>query len=251
MKTLEPTQEPKAGTPEFLQRRYYEATSRHFDEWHMEDFEHNEALRYISLLLGSLDAESVLDVGCGTGRGIRYFMQHHPALRVHGVDPARAQLDHAMKAGVPGEILTQYDGVKLPFENGAFDIVCEFGALHHAAQPNVVVSEMTRVARKAVFISDCNRFGDGSYLARVTKLLLYKSGLWPLADRLKTGGKGYVLSDTDGLAYSYSVFDSLDVVACWADRVILIPTVSEKPVRSWFHPLLTSRNILVCGLKNV
>jgi hypothetical protein len=32
-------------------------------------------------------------------------------------------------------------------------------------------------------------------------------GLWPVVDRLKTGGKGYVYGEGDGVSYSYSAFD--------------------------------------------
>jgi hypothetical protein len=64
-----------------------------------------------------------------------------------------------------------------------------------------------------VFISDANNFGQGSLLLRAIKQGLHRTGLWPLADYLKTRGKGYTLSDGDGLAYSYSVFDSLKAIA--------------------------------------
>ncbi len=83
---------------------------------------------------------------------------------------------------------------------------------------------------------------------RLFKLALYKTGLWGVANYLKTGGKGYLITDGDGLAYSYSVYDSFPLLSHWADRLILIPQDSQK-FASWFHPLLTSSAILVCALK--
>jgi hypothetical protein len=122
--------------------------------------------------------------------------------------------------------------------------------LHHVPEPDAVIREMMRVARKAVIIIDGNRFGQGSWPMRLLKLALYKAGLWGVIDYIKTGGKGYILSPGDGVHYSFSVYDSLHLIAAWADQLILIPTESYKAT-SWFHPLLTAEVVLVCALKDV
>ena len=116
-------------------------------------------------------------------------------------------------------------------------------------RPNDVVKEMLRVARRAVFLSDANRFGQGSKLSRALKLLLCKGRMCGMANWVKTGGKGYTFSEGDGVAYSYSVFDSYGTVSEWAERIILIPTMKLEQ-RSWLHPLLTSDHILLCGIRN-
>ena len=59
----------------------------------------------------------------------------------------------------------------------ALDAVCAFGVMHHVKRPAIVVGEMMRVARRAIFISDSNRFGQGSMPARRVKLLLWRFGL--------------------------------------------------------------------------
>ena len=104
---------------------------------------------------------------------------------------------------------------------------CEFAVLHHVPDPDSVLEEMLRVSRRAVFLSDDNRFGHGRLLARLLKVGLYKTRLWPVANYVNTMGRGYTVSDGDGLAYSYSVFDSLSRLAGWADRVVVIPTAGE------------------------
>jgi hypothetical protein len=109
---------------------------------------------------------------------------------------------------------------------------------------------MLRVARRAVFICDSNRFGQGSGIARLTKLALYKTRLWGLYTYLRTRGKGYMITEGDGLAYSYSVYDSFDLVARWADRVILVPSEPKGKANSWFHPLLNSPGVLMCAIKD-
>ena len=120
--------------------------------------------------------------------------------------------------------------------------------LHHVSQPSAVVGEMLRVARKAVIILDSNRFGQGPPLVRAVKLGLYKLRLWPLANFLKTCGKGYLFTEGDGVAYSYSAYDSFDQIAKWADRLIVIPSEPGKPA-SWLHPLLTAGGVLVGAFK--
>lgn len=126
--------------------------------------------------------------------------------------------------------------------------MCEFATLHHAPDPNGIVKEMLRVARKGILLCDSNRFGQGPIAARLLKLALYKCGLWKPFTYLRTMGKGYRITEGDGLAYSYSVYDSLTAISQWADRVILIPTALVRS-KSWFHPLLTSGGILVCATK--
>jgi hypothetical protein len=67
---------------------------------------------------------------------------------------------------------------------------------------------MLRVARKAIFISDSNNFGQGSLISRAIKQSINALGLWPVANFLKTRGQGYLITEGDGLAYSYSVFNN-------------------------------------------
>jgi hypothetical protein len=85
--------------------------------------------------------------------------------------------------------------------------------MHHLPRPSTAVSEMTRVARSAIFISDNNRFGHGSALARGAKLLIHSARLWPLYEVLRTRGRGYVESPGDGVFYSYSLYDSIGTLS--------------------------------------
>jgi ubiquinone/menaquinone biosynthesis C-methylase UbiE len=233
---------------EKIKREYYTRTAELFDEWHGADDEHNIALEYISALLPVYGISSILDVGCGTGRGVKHFLERHPTLTVRGIEPVAAMREQAVSKGIPPDHLVEGRGEALPFADDSFDAVCEFGMLHHVEKPAAVVAEMTRVARKAVFLSDFNRFGHGRILARMTKLALYKSRLWGGARLIRTLGRNYHLSEHDGLGYSYSVFDSFDLLARWASSVVLIPTRSGNRM-NWFHPLLTSDEILVCAVR--
>jgi SAM-dependent methyltransferase len=247
----EPTQGGKPPQAADFQAVYYTATAGVYDAMHVhEDDGHAVALRFISAFVTPLQIRSMLDVGCGTGRAVRHFRAQHSDIRVRGVEPIRALIRQAVEInGVPAGHVVCGRGESLPYPDGSFDALCELGILHHVPDPNAVVREMLRVARRAVFLSDANRFGQGSRFGRLAKLALYRLGLWPLANYVKTGGRGYDVSAGDGLAYSYSVFDSYELLAQWASRVILVPT-SPSSAGSWAHPLLTAGQVLACATRD-
>ncbi len=233
-----------------LQRRYYSETAADYDVMHAHEGDDDYGnIKLVAALLRMIEARNVLDVGAGTGRGVRHLLDAIPDLTVRGIEPVAALIQQAEQKNrvAPGVIL-QGVGEELPFADASFDAVCSFSILHHIAKPDAVIREMLRVAKRMVLIADSNRFGQGSRAARLLKLALCKAKLWGVVNYLKTGGKGYAITPGDGLAYSYSVYDSFDLLGEWADQLILIPAESGKP-KSWLHPLLTSQGVLVCALK--
>jgi ubiquinone/menaquinone biosynthesis C-methylase UbiE len=97
----------------------------------------------------------------------------------------------------------------LAFADESFDLVCAFAALHHIRERRLAISEMLRVARRGIFISDVNIYGQGSFPVRMLKGICYRLRLWPIAFFLKTCGRNCNCSEADGISYSYSVFDDL------------------------------------------
>jgi ubiquinone/menaquinone biosynthesis C-methylase UbiE len=235
-----------------IQRQYYAETAAEYDAAHeLEGDNDPRILRLVRTMLRMVDAKSVLDVGAGTGRGVRHLIDNMPGLTVRGIEPVAERIEQAVKyKGIPEGTILQGVGEKLPFENRSFDAACAFGMIHHLPRPNDVVREMIRVARKMVIIADGNRFGQGPWPLRLFKLALYKAGLWQVARFVRTGGKGYIVSEGDGVHFSYSVFDSLAPLEEWADHLMLIPTGPCKS-RSMFQPLLTASSILVCAVKEI
>jgi SAM-dependent methyltransferase len=236
---------------EKFQAKYYEESVSAYDSRHdaREDHEHNLALQYIEMISNARGLRTFLDVGAGTGRGVRFLRDRGKEVR--GVEPVAAMIERAELNGVPKGLLLQGSGYELPFEDESFDAVFECGVLHHVADPSRVVAEMIRVAKRAIFLSDNNRFGSGSRSARLLKLGLYKCGLWPSIKFLQTKGKMYTITEGDGLAYSYSVFDSYNQLADKTKRIWLVPTAGEMSSRSsWGHPLLTSSHVLLCAFKD-
>jgi hypothetical protein len=114
------------------------------------------------------------------------------------------------------------------------------------------VREMIRVARKGISMSDSNRFAGGRMSARHLKLALYRLGLWRAVDWIKTGGRGYLYDEGDGVFYSYSLYDSYDMVRDWADEAFFLPIDNDRATRrmkTWMNPLLTSHRLLLCAFR--
>src|ERR1700728_1592571 len=244
------TEGTRAMRPEQLQAAYYTQTAGHYDDMHVSDpwDEHYKALQIIHSVSDMLGLGTLLDVGAGTGRGVSFLRNQGQDIR--GVEPVQAMIDQAVAKGLPENAIVRGDGYSLPFDDQSFDGVLECGVLHHVAEPRLVVREMMRVAKTAVFLSDSNRFGQGGSGARLLKLALYKMRLWRAARYVQTRGQYYTISAGDGLAYSYRIYDSYDQLAEWADVIWCLPTMCDKTAKSWFHPLLTSAHGLLCAIRS-
>jgi SAM-dependent methyltransferase len=223
------------------QQRYYAETARNYDEMHVRcDDAHYFALRFLLASLDHLHITSVLDVGAGTGRAVEFIKKLRPDVRMVGIEPVRELREVGFSRGLSREELVEGDATAMPFDNSSFDLVCESGVLHHLRRPERAVSEMLRVAGKAIFISDSNNFGEGARLRRSIKQIINLCGLWPVADLIKTKGKGYTLSEGDGLAYSYSVFNNYNQIADQCSSVHILNTKGGgiNPYRAASHVAL-------------
>ncbi len=93
--------------------------------------------------LGS-SPQSILDVGCGAG-----FLARHLAEsghKVQGVDYSLPSLRAARKR-TASVLYHRSDALRLPFRDGAFDVVCAMDFLEHVENPKAVVAEAARVLR--------------------------------------------------------------------------------------------------------
>jgi SAM-dependent methyltransferase len=169
-----------------------------------------------------LEIEFILDIGSGTGRAVKYICKKCTDIRILGIETVAKLREVACSSGVPASILLNGDGTNVQFEDSSVDMVCEFRMLHHVRYPEKVISEMLRVASKAIYISDCNIFGSGSLLSRSAKQFINGFGLWKACNLIKTGGKGYKISKGVGLAYSYSVFNNYRQIQSNCERVHVI-----------------------------
>ncbi len=228
-----------------IQKRYYTRTAKDYDTLHVcEGDEHYLALSFMLSMLEFYEIHSILDVGSGTGRVPAYVKAARPDIRIMGVEPIKELRAIGYKKGILHSELIDGDATQLQFKDGEFDLVCEFGALHHIKHPEKAVLEMLRVAQKGIFISDSNNFGQGSAFIRSVKQVINFLGFWKIADYIKTKGSGYIVSEGDGLAYSYSVFNNYRKIRDACSCIHLMNTMDGGP-----NLYRTAGHVALLGIK--
>jgi ubiquinone/menaquinone biosynthesis C-methylase UbiE len=208
---------------------YYDATAVKYDDLHGgdRDPEHVRALELSWPIIETVAPRELLDVGCGTGRSLKWISERSPSLTLIGVDASRGLVELA-RVNVPVAKLTLGDGERLAFPDRAVDVVIACGIMHHVDHPSSVIAEMFRVAKKAVLISDHNNFAFGSRMARRVRMLLHCSGLLKQATFVKQGFKKQGYSEGDGWWYPYSLLDSFAQISGLSDAVHILPTRQPK-----------------------
>jgi SAM-dependent methyltransferase len=104
---------------------------------------------------------TLLDIGTGAGdipRAVRaYAARRGITLRILGVERHRTAAGIARNGGSLTPILA--DGGRLPFADGAVDLVLCAKLLHHLAGPagTALLREMDRVARRGALVADIRR----------------------------------------------------------------------------------------------
>jgi SAM-dependent methyltransferase len=171
-------------------------------------------------------------------------------LELFGVEPSSALIQQAVASGIPAGIIREAPGQALPFADDAVDVVTAFGVLHHVSDPSVVIQEMARVARRAIFISDSNRFAQGRPFARFAKVAIAAVRLWRAFDYIRTRGKRYMVSEGDGVFYSYSVFDSLRQLRDFAPELVIVELETARDLAGpWRGPMCNAPTLLVGAIR--
>ncbi len=106
-------------------------------------------------LLRPAPAESLIDVGCGTGYFTRRF-SIDAELRVTGVDIARDALAFA-KSRSPDIAFVAADACHLPFAQDAFDLAAAVTSLCFVTDERSAVRELVRVTRGRFVVGLLNR----------------------------------------------------------------------------------------------
>jgi len=233
-----------------IQRKYYADTALQYDEMHGDEVEEQlMALHLLASYIEFYQIRSVLDVGGGTGRTVIWLKDRFPDLIVKAIEPVEALREQGYARGLSSEELMNGDGYNIPFEDNSFDLVCEFAVLHHVREPHRVVTEMSRVASKMICISDCNFMGNGSTTLRLFKYVIFSLGLWKIADWFKTRGKGYTISEGDGLAYSYSVYQDLAICKKYWGKVRIMTTRGDS--ESYLGQITTAPHVLLIAFDKI
>jgi ubiquinone/menaquinone biosynthesis C-methylase UbiE len=170
-----------------------EQVAAHYESWY-ETPEGSRADALEKTALGRLlerfpDAESVLEVGCGTGHFTRWM--HDEGLTAVGLDLSPAMLEEAQALNaVP---LVQSDARRLPFADDALDLAAFVTTLEFLPRPREALREALRVARRGVLLGVLNRWSPLGWQRRIEGLFrptLYDAarfyGVGELSRRLRS-----------------------------------------------------------------
>ena len=75
----------------------------------------------------NIEYESVLDIGCSTGIGIKSFFEPL-GKQCEGIDVSKTAIDKAIKRGVSAQVASI---TEIPFEDNSFDLVCSTDVIEH------------------------------------------------------------------------------------------------------------------------
>jgi SAM-dependent methyltransferase len=81
------------------------------------------------------DAQTILEVGCGTGRWLDGLVTHFPEAHLFGLDYSRGMLTQA-RGRLDSPRLIHGKAGQLPFKKDSFDLVFCVNALHHFDDPH-------------------------------------------------------------------------------------------------------------------
>jgi ubiquinone/menaquinone biosynthesis C-methylase UbiE len=129
-------------------------------------------------------AESLLEVGCGTGHFLKWLSKFK--LKLAGVDIAPKMIAYASQNLLGNIELKVADADNLPFKDNSFDAVMFITALEFLDKPKEALKEAIRVSKDKVFIGFLNKL---SFLA------------------LKRRIKGFFKDSVYNEAAFYSIFD--------------------------------------------
>lgn len=109
----------------------------------------NSLVRNLAPLLP--ESGTVLDVGCGDGLLASLLSSELPDMEISGIDVLIRP-----ETKIP---VAEFDGNTIPMDDNSVDAVMMVDVLHHTEDPEIMVREAKRVARKWFIIKDHTRNG--------------------------------------------------------------------------------------------
>ena len=107
--------------------------------------------------LSSLEYDTILDLGCGTGEVIQAIIQETPDKKMYGIDISENMAQKAKEKMKNNASINVGDSEHLPYEDEMFDVVYCNDSFHHYPNPKTVMAEVSRVLkpRGTFIIGDC------------------------------------------------------------------------------------------------
>lgn len=125
-----------------------------YNAWRMD------ARRKLSWIENSISKEdSILEIGSGPGSVLSVFREAE--FSIDGIDVRDTSFEKALAPQI-------YDGSKMPFHDGAYDVSLLLTMLHHTPDPDSILSEAKRVSKRLIIIEDVY---DGPIQRKLTKIV--------------------------------------------------------------------------------
>lgn len=137
----------------------FEKYANKYDDWYKTDFGKYASELEDKLMLELLRPEpgqTLLDVGCGTGRHLLLF--ENLGLRTTGIDASSSMLVKAKEKVNENSLTLLSDTTDLPFKNKSFDLSIIFLVLEFSENPLKLLKEAVRVTKGKIFIGFLNRY---------------------------------------------------------------------------------------------
>lgn len=103
---------------------------------------------------------SILDLGCGDGMNAVHFERYFTEMEYFGIDISEESIRQAAKLEKQNIHFACYNGTKIPYQDGCFDVILIACVLHHVPQAEQIglLRECRRVLKKngAVYIFEHN-----------------------------------------------------------------------------------------------
>ena len=120
-------------------------------------------------MLKPMSGDSILDIGCGTGRNLLLFIEK--GLHTTGLDPSPYMLDIAASNVNNRSDLHRGLAEDLPFDDNSFNYASLITTLECVENPKKALEEACRVAKDRLFIGALNRYAIKGIQRRIKGIL--------------------------------------------------------------------------------
>jgi ubiquinone/menaquinone biosynthesis C-methylase UbiE len=124
-----------------------------FSDWYARCYDGlRDSIPYRKLLRQAADclpieAQTLLDAGCGTGNLLATIRRRRRAIALHGIDFSEAMLRRARVKVPDAQFLPGDLNAELPYSDKSFDVVTCVNVLYAVRQPERTLAELKRVLK--------------------------------------------------------------------------------------------------------
>lgn len=108
---------------------------------------HSHKIRLAKNILSKLDFKNCLDIGCASGYMVSQIANLFPLANYTGIDIYDKAINYARKT-YPNIDFEIASADKLPFLNGAFEIILFYETIEHVENPQECLKEISRVLKR-------------------------------------------------------------------------------------------------------